>query len=153
MTTRRPPRLTDPPNEIVTALLGYAVVSGVLYLAGVFDPRSIDVTLPPALRLLWAGCLILGGSAALAGQYWLGRVFTGARVKRGGLRVAGGGLVAYGAAVLLVNGIAAGGQAGGTQLVFGLSFLARAHRVSVLLRRAQPQAEAIDRDRRRGASG
>jgi hypothetical protein len=136
-------RLTDPPNRIVTALLAYSVLAGVLYLTGLSTPRSIDATLPPALRSVWAGCLIFGGLAALAGQYWLGRVFTAARLKRGGLRVAGLGLFAYGAAVIVTNGFDQGGQAGLTSLVFGLAFLDRAHQVGVLLRQAQPHAEAL----------
>jgi hypothetical protein len=151
-----PPRLTDPPNRIVTALLGYAVFSGSLFLAGFSKPASIDESLSPAMRLLWAACLIGGGLAALTGQYWWGRrVFTGARLKRGGLRVAGGGMLAYGAAVLLVNGLSAGGQAGLTALVFGLTFIDRAHQISGLLQEAEAHAASADRggDGGRGAGG
>lgn len=150
-----PPRLTDPPNRIITALLGYAVLSGVLYLTGVLAPRSIEETLPPYLRVVWAACLTVGGVTALAGQYWRGRVFTGAKLKRGGLTVAAGGILAYGSAVLLVNGLSAGGQAGLTSLVFGGAFLDRAHQIGGLLRAAAPHAEAIHRggEEGRGAVG
>lgn len=149
-----PLRLTDPPNRIVTAVLGYAVLSGVLYLTGVVsDPHSIEETLSPALRVVWACSLSVGGAAALAGQYWRGRVFTGARLKRGGLLFAAGGMLAYGAAVLLVTGLEAGLQAGLANVVFGLVFADRARQVGGLLRAAQPHAEAIHRERDRGGDG
>lgn len=150
-----PPRLTDPPNRIVTALLGYAVLSGVLNLTGASASRSIEETLPPFLRVVWAASLTVGGAAALAGQYWRGRVFTGARLKRGGLLVAACGLLAYGAALLVANGWVSAGQAGGTSLLFGAVFVDRARQISGLLRAAQPHAEAFHRggDEGSGAGG
>ena len=129
----------------MTCLLLFATGNGVLYLVGASDPASLQRTLPPSLRITWALCLAAGGLIALAGQWWMGRPFRGAEVKRTGLIATAGGCLAYGTALVLENGWSVSAAAALPNFGFGLAFLLRAYQVHVLLREARVIAVAHDK--------
>ena len=145
---RRHTHLTGPPN----ALAGWALLAianfGVLFLLGLTKPASIARSLDPMFQVVWALLMAVGGITALAGMYWPGREFTGARVKIAGLIGAGGGAAAYGAGLLLLNG-SAGRGTGFWAVLVGVSCLHRALQVSRILRERMLEAQMIDRRRRR----
>lgn len=88
-------RLTGEPNIFQTFILLAAAVTGGSYLSGLRTPDSISQTLPRCPIVIWEVLLFAGGTFALAGMYWPGRVFTGVVLKRAGLVGVAGGLLAY----------------------------------------------------------
>jgi hypothetical protein len=98
------PRLTGPANPIQTAALIACAVAGAAVLTGVSPPTSIEQTLPPWQRVLWAAFMGGGALVALTGMYWWGGPFTGAAIKRTGLLAVSGGCSVYGGALLIVFG-------------------------------------------------
>lgn len=130
---RRRDRLTGPPNEIVTFLLGAAVITGGSVLLTGTAPSSIEQTLPPWLRYGWALCLLVGGALSIAGAYWLGDPYMGATLCLAGLLPTGFACLAYGTALLTTFGHAISGAAADPNIGFGLACLAWSIRIGYLL--------------------
>jgi hypothetical protein len=139
--TRGSAQLTGPPNPFQSYLLVAAFLTGIAYLAGWAKPSSIEATLPPLLRYVWAGTLLVGGALALAGMQWPGRPFTAARVKQAGLIGCAGGTLAYGLAAWLTFGAPAAAT-GISNIAFAAACLWRWWQIRQRLRVATRIADA-----------
>lgn len=133
-------------------MVGWGLIAiaayGLLFLAGVTRPGSIERSLLPVFQFVWAVLMLGGAGTALLGLYWPGTSeFNGARVKIAGLLGAGGGCMAYGSGLLLF-GTQAGRGIGVWTLLVGISCWHRALQVHRILRERVPVAEEIDRRRR-----
>lgn len=99
-------------HEVTLAL--WAVLIGVLYLAGGPKSPAIAAQLMPPWSIIFALGLLSGGGLTLAGSYWLTDIERGLELERAGLVALTGALVVYVTAVLTTNGwpgITAGGLA------------------------------------------
>lgn len=100
----KPDPLGYPRNPLAVYLLGLALLSGLLFVAGVPTSRSVEDTLPYLARMAWSVLLVLGSTSALGGMYWPGQVGTGLLLKRTGMFT----LAVTGALYALVLAVALG---------------------------------------------
>ena len=121
--------LAGPPNAIAAWAIAAVANFGYLVLTGLAKPDSIAESLNPLMRIVWALLMASGGTLALTGVLWRGRISTGARMEIVGLLGAGGGCLTYGMALLLLTGTS--GRGIGLWSVFiGVSCLHRALQVT-----------------------
>ncbi len=141
-----PNRLTDPPHPVASWVYGSIAFAGtVIALAGSDAPASIKETLPDeAWRVAWAAMLAVGGVAALSGQYWRGKSFLGADVKRVGLMFLTGGCGAYAAALWFVQGPKAALLPLCQNAALAAAFLLRAAQITVILQKAHREAARLE---------
>lgn len=120
------------------------VLQGFAVLVGAARPTSIEQAVPLALRVVWAGLLLVGGVAVLIGLYWPGSPLTGVEIKRPGLVAVGGAALAYGVALVPF------GAAGMVVAIANMSFaIACAVRVRQVTRRVRTvRAHLVDARRR-----
>lgn len=124
-------RPTGPANPFEAGLLIVCLVQGAGVLSRVAQPNSIQASLGPTLRLVWAGLLFLGGAASIIGLWWPWDPIDGVLIKRVGLLAAAGGTLAYGLALAFI------GPPGFVAALYNLGFatvcLIRAWQVTVAL--------------------
>jgi hypothetical protein len=132
------------PNPFEAYMFAACVLQGFAVLVGAARPTSIEQAVPLALRVVWAGLLLIGGAAVLAGLYWPGNPLTGVEIKRPGLVAVGGATLAYGVALVPF------GAAGMVVAIANVSFaIACAVRVRQVTRRVRAvRSHLVDARRR-----
>lgn len=115
------------PNPFEAYLLAACVVQGAVVLLGWARPTSIEQALPLALRILWAGLLLVGGVFALVGLYWPDPL-TGVEIKRPGLVAVGTATLTYGVALVPLGAV--GMVAATANIAFALACAVRIRQVT-----------------------
>ena len=124
-------RPAGPANPFEAGLLLVCWLQGASVVLGFAQPNSIQESLGPGLRFVWALLLFLGGGAAVIGLWWPWDPIDGVLVKRLGLLAAAGGTLAYGLALAFLGPI--GFVAAAYNIGFAIVCLVRAWQVSVAL--------------------
>lgn len=124
-------RPAGPANPFEAGLLVVCTIQGLWVLIGLAQPSSIQLSLGPGLRFVWALLLFVGGGASILGLWWPYDPVDGVLIKRVGLLAAAGGTLAYGLALVFI------GPAGYIAALYNVGFavvcVVRAWQVSVAL--------------------
>lgn len=124
-------RPAGPANPFEAGLLIVCTIQGFWVLTGLATPSSIQLSLGPGLRFVWALLLFLGGGASILGLWWPYDPVDGVLIKRVGLLAAAGGTFAYGLALVFI------GPVGFVVALYNIGFavvcLIRAWQVSLAL--------------------
>lgn len=134
-------RPTGPANPFESYLLVICVAQGFAVTFGIARPPSIEILLPNSLRFLWGVLLLFGGLAAVLGLHWPWDAIDSILIKRVGLIAAGGGTLAYGAALLTLGPVAY--IAAAFNVGFALACFMRAIQVTAALHRFRADLSAI----------
>lgn len=122
-------RPTGPPNPFEAGLLIVCLVQGASVVLGFAQPNSIQESLGPILRFVWALLLFVGGGAAVIGLWWPWDPIDGVLIKRVGLLAAAGGTLAYGLALAFLGPV--GFIAAAYNIGFAVVCLIRSYQVSL----------------------
>lgn len=134
-------RPAGPVNPFELYLLAVCALQGWAVLTHVAQPPSLQLALPPTLRLVWGALLLIGGVFSVSGLYWWDP-FTGIEVKRVGLISAAAGTLAYAVAVISYAG-SMGFLGAAYNVFFAAACIVRVRQVTRALKAARGRVEAM----------